>query len=103
MNNFKKSLPFILALFVLISISCQRGIVEAELIQFLDEKEAVYEEISIQVGTAYWNMYADKPEVDLESDKYRYLELFSDEELNSLIGEWYKKRDKIKTKRIQEE
>ena len=65
---------------------------------FLDAKEAVYEDISIQMGEAYWNLYSDEAEADLKAPKERYVDLYTNDTLISIIEEWYPKRNMIDEK-----
>jgi hypothetical protein len=85
----------LLILFSIITLAaCSSG--TDELTAFLDQKEVIYEDISIQMGTAYWNLYSDEAAADLDTPKQRYVELFRNDTLNSLIDEWYEKRNVIK-------
>lgn len=83
-----------LILVSIIIVSCSKS--KNELIEFLDAKEAIYEDISVQMGIAYWNLYSDEAIADLETPKLRYAELFNNDTLNNLIDEWYNKKSKLK-------
>ncbi|MFH1198134.1 MAG: hypothetical protein V1720_20700 [bacterium] len=72
------------------SISSQQ-----ELKTFLDEKEKIFEDISVQMGVANWNVYSAEGEADLDTPNKRYVDLFSDKSLNEAITDWYKKKDEI--------
>jgi len=97
MQIFKqlKVYRFVLILFSIVTIAaCSNGV--NELVEFMDKKEVIYEDISIQMGTAYWNLYSDEAVADLDTPKQRYVELFTNDTLNDLIDEWYKKRYTLK-------
>ncbi|MCJ7801861.1 MAG: M3 family metallopeptidase [Candidatus Marinimicrobia bacterium] len=85
---------YLLILMAIIIVSCSNG--KNELLEFLDAKEAIYEDISVQMGTAYWNLYSDEAVADLETPKLRYAELFNNDTLNNLIDEWYNTRSKLR-------
>ena len=78
---------------VLSLTSCNNG--ADDLTIFLDSKEVLYEEISIQMGTEYWNLYSGKAIPDLNTPKQRYADLFTNDTLNNLVEEWYNKRSEI--------
>ena len=78
------------------SFSCvEHRLTEAELEEYLDEREAVFEDISVQMGTAVWNLYTDEGEADQVTPKKRFSELFSSDSLNTIVDTWYKQRDTI--------
>ena len=85
---------FILIIISIIIVSCSNS--KNEFVEFLDAKEAIYEDISVQMGTAYWNLYSDEAIAELETPKLRYAELYNNDTLSNLIDEWYNKRSKIK-------
>jgi len=62
---------------------------------YLDRKEIVYEQISIQMGEAYWNMYTDDERADLNTPKQRFYELFADDTLRQILDYWSLRRDEI--------
>lgn len=82
---------FIIAAFI---TSCSTG--ENELRTFLDAKETVYEDISIEMGEAYWNLYSDEEVADLKTPKHRYVDLYNNDTLIDMVDEWYPKRNKLK-------
>jgi len=84
---------FIFALFS--SAFSQENLTESGLKKYLDKQEAVYEDICIQMGEAYWNVYTREKEPDLITPKGRYFELFGNAVLNNNVNDWYKKRERI--------
>lgn len=74
---------------------------QAFLKDFLDVKEMRFEKISIQQGTAVWNLYSDEAEADQMTPRKRFFTLFNNDTLNSIIEYWYPKRDKIKNQTLQ--
>ncbi|MFC1549714.1 hypothetical protein ACFL46_00290 [Candidatus Neomarinimicrobiota bacterium] len=85
----------VLVIFSIATVAaCSTGV--NELVEFLDRKEIIYEDISIQMGTAYWNLYSDEASAELDAPKQRYVDLFTNDTLNDLVDEWYKKRYTIK-------
>ena len=78
------------------SFSCvESGLTEAELKEYLDERGVVFEDISVQMGNAVWNLYTDEGEADQVTPKKRFAELFSSDSLNTIVDTWYKQRDTI--------
>ncbi len=67
---------------------------EIELKHMLDKMENRYEEISIELGNAYWNLYTDK-EVDLKTPKERFKKLLMNDTLNALVESGYLQIEKI--------
>jgi len=96
MSNSKILTKIFLLSFLLILSSCGNNV--NEMVTFLDEKEAIYEKISIQMGEAYWNLYSDEAVADLDTPKNLYAELYTNDTLISFIDEWFPKRDKLKDK-----
>jgi hypothetical protein len=68
---------------------------EQYLRRYLDAKEIVFEDICVQMGTAYWNAYTREAESDLETPKQRFRELYTDSTLNMLVDLWFERRDVI--------
>ena len=95
-KQIKLVVPILLALISLIFSSCSNNV--EEMVTFLDAKEAIYEDISIQMGEAYWNLYSDEAVADLDTPKDRYAELYTNDTLNSIINDWFPKRSKLKDK-----
>jgi hypothetical protein len=73
---------------------CSNGV--NELVTYLDQKEAIYESISVDMGIAYWNLYSDEDVADLEPSKQAYFDLYNNDTLNALVDKWYKKRYTLK-------
>jgi hypothetical protein len=67
---------------------------QAFLENFLDAKEVLFEEISVQQGKAVWNLYSDEAEADQMTPRERFLTLFNNDTLNSIVEYWYTNRDK---------
>jgi len=96
MSNSRILTKLFLFSLLLILSSCGKNV--KEMVAFLDEKEAIYEEISIQMGEAYWNLYSDEAVANLDTPKDRYVELYTNDTLNNIVDEWYPKRSKLKDK-----
>ncbi|MCP4218493.1 MAG: hypothetical protein GY765_27915, partial [bacterium] len=81
-----------------LAVSCSAKQVENEqwLKNYLDEKETRYENISVEMGTAYWNYYSQEAEADLENPKKKFQKLMFDPKLGTTIETWYKKKESIK-------
>ncbi len=92
----KKTFLIIFLLFFVINLRCEISKSEADLKLFLDEKEKLFEDISIQMGIATWNIYSGEDVSDTKTPRLRYLSLFTDEELNNNITTWYKNINEIK-------
>lgn len=69
---------------------------EDDLKIYLDQKEKQFEDISIQMGIATWNIYSGEATPDTKTPRLRYLELFKNGELNNVITEWNKKINTVK-------
>ena len=85
---------FLLLVTTISIVACSRFAVEETvneqyLRRYLNTKEMVFEDICVQMGTAYWNAYTGEKESDLETPKGRFRELFTDPKLNMLIDEWF--------------
>lgn len=83
----------------LIMIGCgqkQKEQTEEELAQYLATQEQTLEDISVQMGNAMWNLYTGDGSVDLKTPRQRFYQLFTDATLNSIIDNWYAKRDIVK-------
>lgn len=92
-----KKLFIIFLIFLLIAdINFAVSKSEGELKQYLDEKEKLFEDISNQMGIATWNIYSSEGVSDTKTPRLRFLELFTDEELNNNVSIWYKKNNEIK-------
>jgi len=94
----KKLLALLAVLSVLVFWSAsvaQGNTTEAELKAYLDTKEAVFEDISVQMGVANWNVYSQEGEADQDTPKRRYCELFSNDTLRFVVDTWYGKRETI--------
>ncbi len=74
---------------------------EEELKKYLDEKEKIFDDISVQMGIASWNIYSQEGEADTQVPRLRYLELFNDETLNNEIDLWYNKISEIKDNELK--
>ena len=83
---------------LLTSINFSQNFSSEEIKNYLDAKEKVFEDISIQMGIANWNVYSQEGEADQDTPKQRYFELFNDEVLQNNINTWYSSLDKIKDK-----
>ncbi len=93
-----RKLLLILPVLAFILTVCSRYVTpetsnEQYLRRYLDAKEMVFEDISVQMGTAYWNAYSREAESDLETPKQRFRELFTDHTLNKLVDHWFRRRD----------
>ena len=66
-----------------------------EIKSYLDAKEKVFEDISVQMGIANWNVYSQEGEANQDTPKQRYFELFNDDELVNNINTWCASLDKI--------
>lgn len=73
----------------------QKEQTEAELKQYLDIQEAVYENICIEMGTARWSEYSGEGKSDIVTPRKHFAELFGDSMLNETIDNWYAKKDRI--------
>ncbi|OFX22752.1 MAG: hypothetical protein A2041_03650 [Bacteroidetes bacterium GWA2_31_9b] len=97
-NHSLKKPMSIFTLVALISIffasSCNAE--KTELEKFLNRIEIQYEQISIELGTAYWNFYSGEAEADLVAPKNKYYDLLTNDTLNSYIDTWYPKRSEVK-------
>jgi len=69
---------------------------ERYLRQYLDAKETVYEDICVQMGSAYWNYYSQEDEADLATPRARFRELLTSDSLNQIIDTWYSRRMAIR-------
>ena len=81
------------SLFIFLNIACSNP--ENELNNFLTQKEIQYEEIAFELGDAYWNYYSAEAETDLKSPKQKFYNLLHNDTLNTLINNWYPKRNEI--------
>jgi peptidyl-dipeptidase A len=91
---------FLIAAFLF--LSCKTiEISETDLKEFLDRKEEVFEEISVQTGKATWNLYTEEGEADLMHPRLRYSELFGNDSLNYIIEAWHEKLDSIEDPRLR--
>lgn len=61
---------------------------EIELQETLDAAELEFEEISVMMGTANWNVYSNEGDGNQDKPKQRYFELFNNEKLNETINYW---------------
>lgn len=66
-----------------------------ELEKFLDKKEKQFEQISYELGDAYWNFYSGEAKADLKTPKDEFYNLLINDTLNNYIKEWYPKRAEI--------
>lgn len=55
---------------------------------FLDKKEQRFDDISVLMGEANWNIYAKEGEVDLETPRKGFYALFTNDTLNASIDYW---------------
>lgn len=93
-KTLKLTLQAIIMLVLITSFSCNNT--NRELKEFLDRTENNYEKIAFEIGDAYWNFYSGEAEADLKAPKDKFYKLLVNDTLNSLIDEWYPKRDEIK-------
>lgn len=84
---------FFAFVFLLAIVSCEAK--TADLEKFLNRIEVQYEQISIELGTAYWNFYSGEGEADLITPKNKYYALLTNDTLNNYIQVWYPKRVEI--------
>ncbi len=92
----KTNLIFCFIAFSILISFTKAATTESELKTYLDEKEKQFEEISVQMGTANWNLYSQEAESDQDTPKQRFFELYNDEKLIETIDSWFKKKDGIK-------
>ena len=95
----KKALSINLFLFILFVIGCSSNVVNNEQVSlkdYLDAKETTFEDISVQMGIANWNVYSQEDEGDQDTPKNRFYELFNDNELITTVNTWYNKLESIK-------
>jgi hypothetical protein len=96
-NPVLRSLFFpLLACLATLPVSCrQEGLTESGLNEYLDRKEAVFEEISVQMGYATWCLYSGEAPADLDSPRQSYRELFGDDSLLTVVDRAYSNRKNI--------
>lgn len=99
----KKLYNFILVCILSIAFQSCSNSVDSEpyLEQLLDKKEILFEEISVQYGTAVWNLYSDEAEADQLTPRKRFQKLFSNDTINTLIDRWYSKRNNISNRELR--
>ncbi|UCD19733.1 MAG: hypothetical protein JSU64_00925, partial [candidate division WOR-3 bacterium] len=77
---------------------------ERYLRRFLDAKEHLYEDICVQMGSAYWDYYSQEGKADLATPRERFKKLFMNDTLNRVVDTWYSRtaliRDSILRRRI---
>ena len=77
---------------------------EQYLRRYLDAKENSYEDICVQMGSAYWNYYSQQAEADLATPRERFKELLTNDTLNTIIESWYSRisaiRDSVLRSRV---
>jgi hypothetical protein len=69
---------------------------EQYLRRYLDAKETVYEDICVQMGSAYWNYYSQEDEADLVTPRERFRELLTNDTLNLIVDTWSSRRMAIR-------
>jgi hypothetical protein len=69
---------------------------ERYLRRYLDAKESIYEDICVQMGSAYWNYYAQTGDADLATPRERFKEFLTNDTLNRVVDTWYSKKMSIK-------
>ncbi|UCG29337.1 MAG: hypothetical protein JSV53_07375 [candidate division WOR-3 bacterium] len=69
---------------------------EGYLRRYLDAKEIVYEDICVQMGSAYWNYYSQEDEADLATPRERFRELLTNDTLNRIVDTWYARKMMIR-------
>ena len=69
---------------------------EQYLRRYLDAKETVYEDICVQMGSAYWNYYSQEDEADLATPRERFRELLTNDTLNLIVDTWSSRRMAIR-------
>ena len=69
---------------------------EQDLRRYLDAKEIVYEDICVQMGSAYWNYYSQEEEADLATPRERFKDLLTNDTLNQIVDNWYSRRMAIR-------
>lgn len=69
---------------------------EQHLRRYLDAKENIYEDICVQMGSAYWNYYSQEGDADLATPRERFKELLTNDTLNAVIESWYSRKSTIK-------
>lgn len=99
-NNLLSVYTSIIYLFVSLNLFAAIN-TEDELKKYLDTKEKIFEDISVQMGVATWNIYSQEGAADTQVPRLRYLELFKDETLNKEIEQWYNKLSEINDKGLK--
>lgn len=97
-NPGLRSLRFtvLLACISTLTISCrQESLTEAELKAYLDRQEAVYEQISVQMGYATWCLYSGEAPADLDTPRRDYQALFGDDSLFTIVDRAHDDRKNI--------
>jgi peptidyl-dipeptidase A len=61
---------------------------EDKFVHFLNDKEQIFDNTSVQLGTAYWNLYSSEGEVDLETPRSIFFQLFTNDTLNASVDYW---------------
>jgi len=98
MKRLKRSVLSIIGILIFLStLSCTSArFTETGLKEYLDQQEEIFEQISVAMGTGYWNLYTGDSQADLKGPKQQFAVLFSNEDLISTLDTWYEKRDAIK-------
>jgi hypothetical protein len=97
----KRSLFNSIVIFLIVLTGCSHYAVremhnEQYLRRYLDAKENIYEDICVQMGSAYWAYYAQEGEADLVTPRVRFKELLMNDTLCRLVDTWYASRMAIK-------
>lgn len=92
----KKLFLLLICFIFVVNSNSQEIKTEDDLKIYLDQKEKQFEDISIQMGIATWNIYSGEATPDTKTPRLRYLELFKNAELNNVITEWNNKINTVK-------
>jgi hypothetical protein len=69
---------------------------EAELLKYLDDKEKLYEQYMVALGTEYWKYYAREGDYELVKPKKNLADFFHDKTFSETIITWFPKRQTLK-------
>ena len=85
-KKFRRGWLFILIALLSCTSAKSPGLSEDELRAYLDQKEGVYEEISVQMGLATWAYYTGEGSADLKAPREKFQKLIADEYLNRVVN-----------------
>ncbi len=76
---------------------------EKSLRAYLDEKNALYEKLIVDLGEEYWKYYANEPGYELKGPKNAIARFFSDPTFTGEINRWYRDRQSIRDTMLSRE